>query len=409
MDEWFCQIAGREIGPLSLHTLKAMVAKGEILPTDSVRRGLTGNWVPAGRVQGLFESSPLSSAGPPSFFASPQPNVAWPTEPPVAPIARPPAPPLPLEEQFSDVTAEEEAVPLDVLTEPIGDAEVSDDVKSFAAMALARRQRQRRILITISMLIVVCGLAVVGIVLATVEMKGIAVLKEGGGLERLSKKIGKTAASDGESKPVKADEHVSARPSKKPDVGSNTTDTAVLQMGIGNCMVQVVSLIPANDPQGTLDSQRLLITIEVKNLSGIEELDFAPWSRVPDQAGVKLSDDLGNIYLAKPIDASVVLRKRLPTSIAPGKSVKDVVAFEIPDSNAKLLELDVSGAALGASDSASFKIPVKMIAQRPLVLRSLSPVDANSKAGEKSKKRRKAEPGTPAGDFGLFDDEESPN
>ena len=101
MDEWFCQIAGREIGPLSSQQLKAMAAQGQILPTDNVRRGTTGHWVAASRVRGLFvagQAPPRAVAEPPSFFGSapppaevfsnlPEPNVAWPSEPPAAPAA----------------------------------------------------------------------------------------------------------------------------------------------------------------------------------------------------------------------------------------------------------------------------------------------------------------------------------
>ena len=41
-DEWFCEIAGREIGPLSSQQLQTMTAKGQILPTDLVRRRRAG-------------------------------------------------------------------------------------------------------------------------------------------------------------------------------------------------------------------------------------------------------------------------------------------------------------------------------------------------------------------------------
>ena len=40
--EWFCQIAGTELGPLSGQQVKAMVAKGRLLPDDVIRRGTEG-------------------------------------------------------------------------------------------------------------------------------------------------------------------------------------------------------------------------------------------------------------------------------------------------------------------------------------------------------------------------------
>jgi len=42
-DEWYCEIAGREIGPLSSEQLRAMAAKGQILSSDCVRQGAQGS------------------------------------------------------------------------------------------------------------------------------------------------------------------------------------------------------------------------------------------------------------------------------------------------------------------------------------------------------------------------------
>jgi hypothetical protein len=59
-DEWYCEIAGREIGPLSSEQLRAMAAKGQILSNDCVRQGLQGSWILARQVKGLL--SPASDS-----------------------------------------------------------------------------------------------------------------------------------------------------------------------------------------------------------------------------------------------------------------------------------------------------------------------------------------------------------
>ncbi len=69
--EWFCQIAGAEMGPLSSQQIKTMVAKGRLLPDDVLRRGTSGPWVPAARVKGLFPEGHSSAAA-----ASPQQPTA---------------------------------------------------------------------------------------------------------------------------------------------------------------------------------------------------------------------------------------------------------------------------------------------------------------------------------------------
>lgn len=449
MDEWFCQIAGHEIGPMSSSQLKAMAAKGEILSTDTVRRGLAGKWIVASHVRGLLppshESPPppaaveppsvSESAEPPSFFGSlpppsffgslpppsfadapppsvasvPEPNVAWPTEAPPAPIVAPPPPPppSPRDQVPQAAVSDEDATSFDIFADPVP---VSRGAKSLAALAHARRKRQQQMLMVGVMIFAVCGLVVVCMVLATGNLKGVAVVKESGGLGGLSKKLNKVAntpAEESGQEPFGVDDGLSASLSKKPEAANIAADANAMRMGIGNCMVHVLSLIPAKDAKGTPDSERLLVTIEVKNLSNIEPLDFAGWSRAPGQAGVKLSDDQGKAYLAKVIDAAVVLGKPVPTTIEPGESIRDVVAFDLPGSKVQSLDLEVSGAAFGVNASAVFKIPADKIAEKPIILKKSSLTDAKSKAAKK--KPRKAEPGTPEGDFGLFDDEDARN
>ena len=214
MDEWFCQIAGREIGPLSSHQLKAMAAQGQILPTDNVRRGTTGHWVAASRVRGLFvagQEPPRTAAEPPSFFGSapppaevfsnvPEPNVAWPTEPPAAPAApEPPPPPVPpLAPPVADVTADDSA-PFDFFAEPADHAAAGHAAKHRAALARARRKRQQQMLVAGSLIFVIFGLAIAALFLSSGNFSDLTAIKDdvrqSGGLSGLSQKL-KRAASE---------------------------------------------------------------------------------------------------------------------------------------------------------------------------------------------------------------------
>jgi len=77
--EWFCEIAGREIGPLLSQQLRAMAAQGQILPGDRIRRGTTGPWSPASHVKGLFPATSnagLSAGVQPQLPAQPQTRPA---------------------------------------------------------------------------------------------------------------------------------------------------------------------------------------------------------------------------------------------------------------------------------------------------------------------------------------------
>ena len=61
-NEWFCKLAGTEIGPLSPQQLKAMAVKGRLTPEDEIRRGQDGKWSPAAAVAGLFPKADSSAA-----------------------------------------------------------------------------------------------------------------------------------------------------------------------------------------------------------------------------------------------------------------------------------------------------------------------------------------------------------
>ena len=52
--EWYFQVMGQELGPLSGGELKAKVANGQVQPDTLIRKGLDGKWLFAAKVKGLF-------------------------------------------------------------------------------------------------------------------------------------------------------------------------------------------------------------------------------------------------------------------------------------------------------------------------------------------------------------------
>jgi hypothetical protein len=54
---WFVQVMGVPTGPLSDAQLREMAATRLLTPDDVVRKGVSGDWVTAGRVRGLFGQS----------------------------------------------------------------------------------------------------------------------------------------------------------------------------------------------------------------------------------------------------------------------------------------------------------------------------------------------------------------
>ena len=62
--EWYFQMMGQDIGPLSAAELKSKVSTGQIQPDTLVRKGADGKWIFGGNVKGLFPEPPKSAPAP---------------------------------------------------------------------------------------------------------------------------------------------------------------------------------------------------------------------------------------------------------------------------------------------------------------------------------------------------------
>jgi hypothetical protein len=167
MDEWYCQIAGREIGPLASQQLRTMAAKAQILPADRVRRGANGPWIPAQNVKGLFPQAadvgnpqPAVSAASthepsPTAAPAPKPRSRPPTPPPPPP---PVMPPLQVDVPGDAVLHIMAAAPPETAAPPTG-----DDLTTFLRSRRHVRQQQMTIAI---LLAAILGLAIAGLILA---------------------------------------------------------------------------------------------------------------------------------------------------------------------------------------------------------------------------------------------------
>jgi hypothetical protein len=166
MDEWYCEIAGREIGPLLSQQLRAMAAKGQILPDDRVRRGAHGPWLPAQNVRGLFPqasvaANPKPAVSAPSSFGSlpvaqpaPKPRVFPPTPPP-PPMVMPPMP--------DDIAG---PVAVNFGADLFDDDRGTQAGAELTAFLRSKRRVRQQQMTVILLLVAIVGLAVAGLLLA---------------------------------------------------------------------------------------------------------------------------------------------------------------------------------------------------------------------------------------------------
>src|SRR5687768_6197606 len=74
--QWYVQVMGEVLGPLSDDGLREMVAKRQLTPDDMVGKGSSANWVPAARVRGLFSQSPVATTAQIHAISSSSPSDA---------------------------------------------------------------------------------------------------------------------------------------------------------------------------------------------------------------------------------------------------------------------------------------------------------------------------------------------
>ena len=82
--EWYIFSDNTEYGPFSSEVLKQFAQEGRVVPVTPVKKGASGEWVPADRVKGLFTSIVDNSAPPMIPPPPPQlPTYCQPVAPPV--------------------------------------------------------------------------------------------------------------------------------------------------------------------------------------------------------------------------------------------------------------------------------------------------------------------------------------
>ena len=112
---------------------------------------------------------------------------------------------------------------------------------------------------------------------------------------------------------------------------------------------------------GKTDEGRLLIGVEVRNLSATRKVDYVGWTRDGMARGARLTDNFGNVYKPLPVGRVSAAGPHPPMSIYPSKSGREVLAFEPPIAKAEFLRIELSAVAFGKDDVVRLTIPAKMI------------------------------------------------
>ncbi|MBN2474468.1 MAG: DUF4339 domain-containing protein [Pirellulales bacterium] len=362
--EWFCEISGEQVGPLSPGQLKAMAEQGQLTPKHRVKQGAHGPWVPAGRVKGLFPvaGQPGSSsqatygavAKPPSPRpveslepSAPEPPARIPKARPAVPKnlptemapAVPPAPPV------VDVTPVGD-VPRGELPEPDSEFHITTDADTPWARVTGRNPAVAG---SVGNQALVIGLLLVLLVALTAV--GVWIAVRGPTLDR------QAVVPDSRSN-VSGDT----------PAGIQWIDASESAIQRGDVKISILSAGKGRPPMTAglrgpgVSEECLLLRVELQNLGDTRKLDYQGWgTNGPLMRRIRLTDDLGNRYHAKNFGRAAVDGQVGPAPVYPDESIQDLLVFERPVDTAEYLHLELPAAAFGEPGSLCFEIPKRMI------------------------------------------------
>lgn len=401
--EWFCRISGDDLGPLSSGELKAMAADGRLRPEDYLRKGTEGPWLLAAGIKGLFpaEGSAPGASGPTRLpVAKPlkDPGADPPPRPRPAslPAARPAAPPAVRRRSQRRSASELPAAqpspkvpPIPAATGPGGSAgaeperfDIVTDADTPAARTAGRttggpagrRSRRRRNTIVIgSLVMLVIGLAVAGVVLA------VANRDFGESAKRANEATSGAPTDDGEilagtedpapDSPQRRGAGASG-PSDEPGDPQwlDASKSAIRRedVGVRISSAKIVGPREIQEVLGLSGRPRrtyLLVVVDVENLSGDRQLEYTRWgSGSSISRRVRLSDNLDKTYRMTRFVEAGARGPSTSAPIGPSERIEDLLVFQRPAEGVEFLRLELPAAALGMQGTLRFKIPREMIA-----------------------------------------------
>jgi len=405
-EQWYCQIAGHLIGPVSLEQLQAAADQGKILPTDRVRPGVDGDWTQADQVPGLFGDVMNFAA---DAGSSSKVQATSPTQPPSggASATRPP----------SAVSGDSQP-----------GAAVLHAGPSLAALLIERKRRQRRQMFFTGLIVFALSAALVAVLVWQAGgFTGFSTeIKQGGGLVGLAKEAKKHAGEPRESPGGAAAEPArGSNANKSADPGSASTvaketkeakeespaekdgrrwvDASMSRITIDQVPIKITAAAWQSRKLNTLEGAYFVIHVEVENPSPLPEsrLTFEVGSLAAPRRWVPLTDDQGTEWPAREADPANTVANMLPLRLGPGKTGNDVLLFDAVNPRVKHLYLELSGEAFGREGTACFLIPGKMIRGLPTEEELAPPKPAKKKTSKPVKRVPVGPTGNPELDFGI--------
>ena len=378
--DWFCQMAGREYGPLNLEQIRRMVARGQVTLDSLVRQGKDGEWIPAQQVPGLFMMPVARVVG--YAATAPAPAVVTPVSPvpvsqvSVVPIAAPPGSPLPVGLPVGVAVAPVAAVSVVPVGQPaISVASFAPETKTGTKAVRVRKRKDPLPMILI-------GGA--GVALVVVAIVAVSMLSGGSGSAKVAKTSGSkttTAEQTGANQPTpsSASDDDQRDGAKTPAAATTKSKTATMSVEkILDSIERWTDATKSRKLQGKSFQVQLVgvwdgpdglcLEMQIKNPpTAGGTLTYSGWNRTSGTLAV-LADDAGQTFALLPVKGGDTERKTSPVKLRPGQAVEDVLVFAKPPDDVENLRLALSYEVVGQGGDRyfGFKIPKSMVSdERP--------------------------------------------
>ncbi len=394
--DWYCRIAGAELGPLSSQHLKALAADGRLRAEDEVCQGKGGKWVQASRVKGLLKSpgsevlvarpldeddgssavksakgraKPASKAALPKAKSAPKPPEPSQTTVPIAKVAvvgGAPASTAPGPSPFD-------------FKEPGGDQAKSASRKSgsLSPSDLAKHRRKQRKKMLIGSVGAVGGVFVVLAVIWIADpfgtRSGDDAAQRASAMEPIEEgELGGDLTTDldellGTGRP-RSDAAADAAGDGQRwlDASKDTATAGPVSVRVVSAEVAKPQLTRAAGRAASPPEDYLIVTLELANTDPAKKVVHSGWGgRAAASHGVSLVDNHGNRYKARTFTGAAIDGQQSNTALYADEPVRDVLVFERPVEAAKYLRLTLPAAALEHSGMLRFQIPKEMIGAEP--------------------------------------------
>ncbi|NUQ63527.1 MAG: DUF4339 domain-containing protein [Pirellulales bacterium] len=359
--QWFYQIAGETLGPVSPEQLKSLVRTGKLSIDDFVREG-DAAWIPASRVPGLF-SSPSKLRRQPEAGLQPS---AGPEAPPIVapPVAhstliqsgpRAPAPPV----------ASVATLPPPVAAAPPAIGSGPPPLPSAnAPLATSGRGAggNARLVFLLIALVMVLAAGAIAVVVRPAPPSG-------AGPSASAKPIPDPRPE--EPAPLKSlDELAEAlAPSATESAGNaEWVDAMAEPARRGDIIVRILSaevgrptLTMFNGSAARPRGEYLVLKVQIQNENGTSARQYTGFANSPAREAVKLFDDSGTSYSQKTWKAATIEGQLAKEPLRAGKPIADVLVFQKPSKEVTMLRLSLPAAAFGEKGTLGFAIPTTML------------------------------------------------